>query len=290
MGKPRIAFCFSGQARTLDQTYPFIKSNIIDAAKEQGFDYDVFCAVEDDEDCYKVNLLNPTNVEKIKSTEVEQIIIDRFWKDQERLSNYTFMKRLPQNPNMLLWYLQQVYKFTKSIKMANNQNKEYDLVVRLRFDFYFFNKLNYKNIIEATRGKSIICNDTLFIRKFTIITDFFFVWNQKTMTILSEIFDNFLIGFKWWEHNRIIYNIFNSIRRLIFYFNKTVIKKWIIPVTPIWFMESRFNTIFTPEYHCYKYLCNNGVRIIKEYFSLVLLRKNIENSRVSLNKKTKYEI
>jgi hypothetical protein len=33
--KPRIAFCFSGQARTLDQTYLFFQKNLFEAAKEQ---------------------------------------------------------------------------------------------------------------------------------------------------------------------------------------------------------------------------------------------------------------
>ena len=72
--RPRIAFCFSWQARTLDQTYLFFQKNLFDAAKEQWFDYDVFCAVEDDEDADKVKLLNPTKIEKIKSGDVEKII------------------------------------------------------------------------------------------------------------------------------------------------------------------------------------------------------------------------
>ena len=76
--KPRIAFCFSWQARTLDQTYLFFQKNLFDAAKEQWFDYDVFCAVEDDEDVDKVNLLNPTKVEKIKSNDIERIILNKY--------------------------------------------------------------------------------------------------------------------------------------------------------------------------------------------------------------------
>ena len=75
--KPRIAFCFSWQARTLDQTYLFFQRNLFDAAKEQWFDYDIFCAVEDDEDVKKVDLLNPTKVEKIKSSKVRKIIDEK---------------------------------------------------------------------------------------------------------------------------------------------------------------------------------------------------------------------
>jgi hypothetical protein len=72
--KPRIAFCFSGQARTFDITYPYFKKNLFDAATEQGFEYDIFCAVEDDQDAQKIFIMNPQSYILIKSEEVERII------------------------------------------------------------------------------------------------------------------------------------------------------------------------------------------------------------------------
>ena len=133
--KWRIAFCFAWQARTLDQTYLFFQKNLFDAAKEQWFDYDVFCAVEDDEDVDKVRLLNPTIVEKIKSDDVAIMINKRYWK----LIN----EDLPWNVLLdfdVVRFLQQVYKVGKTIGLASD---DFCLVFKLRFDSFFFNKIKF---------------------------------------------------------------------------------------------------------------------------------------------------
>ncbi len=63
----KVAFCFSGQARSLDLCYPYIQKNLLDPLGENKKDYDIFCCVEDDKDTHKVNLLNPTKVLKVKT-------------------------------------------------------------------------------------------------------------------------------------------------------------------------------------------------------------------------------
>ena len=72
MRKKKVAFCFSGQARTLDLCYPYIKKNLFDPLGENGKDYDVFCCVEDDEDARKVSLLKPARVLKITSKNFDE--------------------------------------------------------------------------------------------------------------------------------------------------------------------------------------------------------------------------
>lgn len=54
--------------------------------------FDVFCAVEDDDDLNKVKLLNPTKIEKIKSSEVERIINEKHWNFIKNwLKNYWYV-------------------------------------------------------------------------------------------------------------------------------------------------------------------------------------------------------
>ena len=181
--KPRIAFCFSWQARTLDQTYLFFQRNLIDAAKEQWFDYDVFCAVEDDEDVDKVNYLHPTKVEKIKSREVRKIIDEKYG-DFIKTAFKTRYKWAFYSYESVVNALQQLFKKQISVNMVNSET--YDIIVMLRFDILFINKWNFKNIMEELRDSNcVICNSQpkdwiwwLLYADTLIIQDFFFIWSQ----------------------------------------------------------------------------------------------------------------
>ncbi len=203
--KPRIAFCFSWQARTLAQTYQLFQKNLFEAAEEQWFDYDVFCAVEDDEDVDKVNLLNPTKIEKIKSNEVKEIIEEKwgYFIKYEYAEKYGYCWR-----GSSINVLQQFYKICQSIKLKNQYKSEknisYDIVFKLRFDTPFARKLNFNNILKALQWKDkiVLCNRNKMLRsaKFIIkIEDFYFIMNDETSNILWDIFENWNICFKWCE-------------------------------------------------------------------------------------------
>jgi hypothetical protein len=291
--KPRIAFCFSWQARTLDQTYLFFQRNLFDAAKEQWFDYDIFCAVEDDEDVDKVNLLNPTKIEKIKSSEVEKIIETKYG-EFIRTAFRTKYKRAYYTYEKVVNYLQQIFKVSSSIKLCGNCER-YVLIVRLRFDTIFINKLNFKSIVKNLKNRSIICNnqeDSSIFWKVCHSTyeiqDFFFIWDSKSMKILWDIFENFEQCFMWHEVKPLfkpIYYISNWIWQFLLFVNNNT--KFHILSLP---KEFGAYMIFIPEKAYYEYFLWQNINVIKENISLILIRKFVKTSYIRLEDKTKYEL
>ena len=81
--KPRIAFCFSGQSRLFGATLPYFQKFFFDSAHSQGFDYDIFAAVEDDADLPFVEKhITLAAIEKISSTNVSKLIEESYGKYQ----------------------------------------------------------------------------------------------------------------------------------------------------------------------------------------------------------------
>ncbi len=297
--KPRIAFCFSWQARTLDQTYLFFQRNLFDAAKEQQFDYDVFCAVEDDEDVDKVKLLNPTKVEKIKSSEVEKIIekkhgefIRTVFRTKYKWAYYTY--------EWIVNYLQQLYKVSKSIMLCNDF-EQYDIIVRLRFDTIFINQFNFTRIFkDLNMWNTIICNNIdlniigikgvlwKLLKPTWQIQDFFFFGDKKSMKTLSNIFDNFQECFKWFEVKKIfkpIYYLTNWLAKFVLWVNNN--SKFHIWSVPLQFWAY---TIFVPEKAYFWYFKNHNIQVLKNRISIIILRKDITHSLINLLDKTEYEL
>lgn len=294
--KPRIAFCFSWQARTLDQTYIFFKKNLFDAAKEQGFDYDVFCAVEDDEDVDKVNLLKPTKVEKIKSNDVEKIIINQHKTFMYEALNKKYCFIVQKNFKN---FLQQLYKVWMSIMIKEDYQKDkkvnYSLVIRVRFDWPLFNKINFMKVLSEISDDSIICIEpkiTYPYWRIFHISDCFFIGTDKSIQCLSNIFYQIEKCFYWHEISQPLYifkYIFSNIKNWI---NRVNEYQKIIhfPLFFIWLAETYFYTVFTSEL-CYEtYFNNNNIRIDKYKFSNILFRKDPESTQIHLFKKNKYEL
>lgn len=297
--KPKIAFCFSWQARTLDQTYLFFQKNLFDAAKEQGFDYDVFCAVEDDEDLNKVNLLNPTKIEKIKSSEVENFIEKKHSKFiKEDLNNYWYVwKKWCKN------FLQQMYKISQSIKLKINYEKEnnisYDIVFKLRFDCPFPRKLNFHEIYKNIHSKHVVlCNKQRMIPSLILTTkieDMYFILDNESSNILWDIFDNWTLCFKWHEiKNLKIANIFEKIDR---FFSK---KYRCVPFSLISLhLYTLFYTPFHAERQFLSYFQYNNIIVNKKtYITIWIIRDDKKykkwdfrtHSKRRMFKKWKYEI
>jgi len=304
--KPRIAFCFSWQARTLDQTYLFFQKNLYDAAKEQWFDYDVFCAVEDDEDVDKVNLLNPTKVEKIKSSDVEKIIYEKYWKNlsENILGNdYFFSPKAWHSQSQDLYsYLQQLYKLWKSIELEKcfryENNIKYEIVFRLRYDCPFLRKLNFKKIAEDVKKWILICNTSCYKswlldcrkdrRK---IIDFFFMWNSEEFDLIENIFYQINGGLKWNEirHKRILHFI-NCVENFIIKFNRNVLWFRLIPVLPITLIWNLFYKKLTPEMIYYCYFINKGLTVHIENFSFFFLKRELKDCVFKVEESNIYEI
>lgn len=303
INKPRIAFCFSWQARTLDQTYLFFQRNLFDAAKEQWFDYDIFCAVEDNEDVDKVKLLNPTKVEKIKSSEVEKIIENKYW---------DFIKLEYKNKYWFFWnkwcinLLQQFYKISRSILIMQWYQEEhgliYNLVFKLRFDTPFARKLNFNTIINTiTDNKDVIlCNKNKLIpslRFITKIEDFYFITSNENSRILWNIFNNRKECFIWHE---IKYKRLNKLFEKLDSFFCPSYSLWgSILSSPINYIYSLFFIPFCPEREWINYIIYNWCKIdTKNYITIWLIKderkyKKLDfrsHSKKRMFKKWKYEL
>ena len=283
--KPRIAFCFSWQARTLDQTYIFFQKNLFDAAKEQWFDYDIFCAVEDDEDVDKVKLLNPTKVEKIKSSEVEKIISSKYKEFIEEKINKDYFWHQTSNDTVIN-ALQQFYKIKKSIVLI--WDTAYDIVIRLRFDSLYLRKFNFLNIKSVLQNNNtIICNKIDYLNRSSkiffwsnsrYIEDFHFIGNSKSIAYLKNIFDDFKFAFEWFEMN-----FLKKIPHFIWLKNTgskipLLRKFWNFQYIILKFCTQRF----IPESVIYLYLKKKNVNLILDHIPIIILKNDIEKSIISL--------
>jgi hypothetical protein len=144
------AICFFGQARTLNLCYPYIKKNLLDPLGKNGKDYDIFCCVEDDEDGYKINLLNPTKILKIKSENTEKILR----KDinfLERQNYKKFISRIDsRTPHPIRNLLQLLYKkklcYNLLEEHISEKKIEYKYFIRTRFDLLLIDKIDLSKI------------------------------------------------------------------------------------------------------------------------------------------------
>lgn len=295
----KIAFCFSWQARTLDQTYLFFQRNLFDAAKEQWFDYDVFCAVEDDEDADKVKLLNPTRVKKIKSSDVDKLIKEKYWKflDENYLKKYMFATKSGRTTHDYIYsILQQFYKISESIWIEKYYREEkklrYEIVVRLRYDCVLLRKLNYKEILKTVRKWILICNESYFknsLFDYRIINDFYFIWNSTNFDTIWKIFYDFEELLKWKElkHKKIIQFI-DGCKNTITKINN-MLWTWVIPVLPITFIWYLFYKKISAESLYYKFFIKEWISVCLEKFSFFLLKSNFCDSIFSVEKPNVYE-
>ena len=272
--KPRIAFCFSWQARTLDQTYLFFQKNLFDAAKEQWFDYDVFCVVEDDEDADKVNLLNPVKVEKIKSSDVEKKMSFKIDNDKNfKYIDCDYTRFLP-------WAVQQQrYKIERSFIIKDNYKKDksisYDIVFRLRYDAYFINKLDLRNIYSVIKKWKIICNKVWkFPNNFWSICDFYFICGDgESSSLINNLFD------RYWKISRELISLkflfVTIVAILILLVLKVDFKLHFLPDKILKNLKNKYMFwTFVPEITLYKSFLLKNMKVLKTSIKIWLLRKN----------------
>lgn len=297
--KPRIAFCFSWQARTLDQTYQLFQKNLFDAAKEQWFEYDIFCAVENDVDLDKVNLLNPTKIEKIRSSEVEKVIEKKYGEFiKNDLKNYWYVWK-----DWCAKFLQQMYKISQSMKLKINfeveNNVVYDIVFKLRFDCPFPRKLNFKEIYNDIHGKRVVlCNRQRMIPTLILTTkieDMYFILDNESSNILWNIFEDWDLCFKWHEIKNLKFaNAFEKI-------DKFLSKRYrCVPLSLICLhLYALFYTPFHIERQFLSYFQYNNLTVNKKvYITIWIIRDDKKykksdfrtHSKRWMFKKWKYEI
>ena len=188
----KVAFCFSGQARTLDLCYPYIKKNLLDPVGKNEKDYDVFCCAEDDADLKKITLLKPIKTKKVKSSEVDKII-----KDELRSLNKQNYKTsiFPESFrfNLRNTY-QQLYKINQSFELLERYMKEknitYKYFIRIRFDFLPLDILRLKDF-ETKEDEVIVPSFKGVNLKNEFIDLFCITKNFDTFKSYCSLYQNF---------------------------------------------------------------------------------------------------
>ena len=293
MIKPKIAFCFSWQARTLDQTYPLLKKNLFDIAKKQWFNFDIFCAVEDDADAEKVQLLHPLKIEKIKSNDVAKLIQKKYPHLNLLYQNYYILYQHETTllQKSLINYLQQYYKVQRAIELKSRvestQGFKYVLVIRLRFDYWLSTCLDFKKILKTLGEKTILCQQLTY-RRFTLcpIADFFFLGNSQTMDIFGKHFDRLMDSFTghhvisqfrpllWWLRllDLLNYKLNN------FFATNNLLRILAIIITKYFFH------CYCAEMIIYDYLKYHHIKILRDTFSFRIIRRNWNDMVFSFKK------
>jgi len=285
--KPRIAFCFSWQARTFDITYTYFKKNLFDAAIEQWFEYDIFCAVEDDSDMEKIYQMNPTVIEKIESKKVVWVI-EKYYQDfiSNSLSRSVFFVE-NLSWTMFLNYLQQLYKISRSNTVKNEYAKKnnilYDVVIRVRFDLLFLDSIDFLDIKQSIEKneKSIVLS---LPKDTTNIYDVFAFWWNESMEIYSNMFFQVASLFVIQEKRRVHARIYLLLIYLIQFFGKRahkitvrgILMSFLSIVTS--FFRDSWLYILDAEHALLKSLHTNNIHIIPRQIPFILLKENPWNN------------
>jgi len=300
MNKKRIAFCFSWQARTLDFTYQYFETKVFKPAKEQWFEYDIFCAVEDDKDYWKVEkFLKPIKIKKIKSPEIAKDIEKKYWKfiriNQGKKFFYYNSVRYP-----IVNWLQQWYKIYESNKLKLEYEKEqwfeYDIVVRLRFDTVFINKLNFNKILEDIKNWIVLNKEEWWLN---VLSDYFAFWSSNNMNNYSNLYYNFK-EILWRKDNikftqRLILLFYLSILNILFLIQKYVnqyIKNKIeqlILIIVILFIDKKITYVFIHERYMYENIKYYNINILFSSISYTICRWRLNFYWNKIHDITKYE-
>ena len=303
MVNKKYAVCFSGQARSFDKCYPYIKKNVLDVLGKQGEDYDIYACVEDDGDAHKVEeLMKP---DKIKYTSAS---LTEFSDELEKF-NYTYFISWPLTGsfNFENLVLSQLYKLKELYHMLSFSRIKYEKVVRLRFDYIPLNPLKLKNL----KGKFIVHpSPALLIEgikkpiKSRFFSDVFGIMDMETFRdyalSIDRINENFCekkIKFdKWTDYLFIKTHKYLDLlfRFIIFKIFKKIIKNRKITkdlkrilyhilfssmsITPVlnYMHGKKENYCFDPETIIYLSMVNNNpkLKLVSEPIDFILLKDN----------------
>ena len=229
-----IALCISGFARKMDQSYPYLKKYILDE-----LDPDVFYFGYHDEKDTKENILETykpvSHVIREYNNEMEKEILSAYKCSHPRAIFSGELLRHQTKHSSAIPLLSQFYNVMKcnELKQEKEQqeNFEYDAVIRVRSDYFFFRPIN--NDLEF--AKNYVCS-TDHWDWLNGYTDSFAFGNSEDMDTYSSFFNYFAEyvlddGVK-----------FHPETMLKHHFAKQNIERKIVPPCWWWNLED-FNTI-----------------------------------------------
>ena len=194
----KIAFLFAGQYRPIPKD--LIRYSIQNLTK--GIDYNIFCYSWDEPG---ESLDHREDIPKIKSdndsySQIASIFSEFNLKEIYTESYDNFLINLPKNHKKILnsksyhkgtiFALPQIYTLSKCYNLLDNDENEYDLIFRCRFDSIYLHPLKIYPL-KKFLNSSILYNLN-FGRAYypNRIYDIFFGGSKKSMSFLDQIWDN----------------------------------------------------------------------------------------------------
>lgn len=186
----RVALCLSGMPRNIENSYKWLKESILDILDFNNIDWDIVCSIWGDQNSNEVKLFQNIFEPSIIEWEDWNNDIADFlgW---QKFKNHKF--EIDPRVNCLGQFYK-IYKcndFRKYYEGLNNI--KFDIVVRLRTELRFNNKLDIKELEIATRNKNII-----FLRRgpnpqhLNWTKDNFAFGSPEAMDIYSNCFNELL--------------------------------------------------------------------------------------------------
>lgn len=195
----RVAICFSGQPRYLEETLNNFKEKFLEPNKKHQVDIFAHFWWEDNyvgdvisrgsNVCYTKNMrdyfikeYNPINIECSPYMKVD------FPQDYEKKQH---CKNMPYKDVQLCYYngKSMFYSIKKSLQLAfehaNKENKEYDLYIRVRSDVIYDNHLNFENFIDDY----LYVIDGRHAGADRLLSDTFAMGNRENIEKYSKIYD-----------------------------------------------------------------------------------------------------
>ena len=202
----KIALCFSGQPRDIDIIYPFIKQSMLD-----GNDVDIFAHTWWDPDNLSHNSVIPDRIHKTFSADAidriktlyqpKRMMVEKpkVWKRKYEVTE----KQLDEGPGWARdvegglevgkeYLCNMTNSMFYSIMMSNllkeqysvDNNIEYDLVVRCRFDFSPHATINFNTI--TLKEDEILCHSTGL--PYGMPHDWFAIGTTESMNAYSGVY------------------------------------------------------------------------------------------------------
>lgn len=188
----KVAVIITGYLPYLEETYP----NILDRILSKFQEYDIFISTWD---------LNKTNLKTLKQLYNPVVIDNENFKSHTKytfINNFKYLQSIPNHTSIgssphsiAMWY-----KIGRALNIVQEysyeNNVEYDLIVRLRTDFFYQNSLTEKEINDCLDGLISIgvhCGDNIGLEGNGHAGDNFFIFKSKYLDFFK------LLYFKFYE-------------------------------------------------------------------------------------------
>jgi len=230
----KVALCFWGLTRSLKYTHTSIQTNILDALKDAGIDYEIFMHTYKFESPYQNPRAGETNLsldfEEYKLLQPDHIMVEDQDEIKKKINIYKYRSKPdPYDTDYICIdnIICALYSKMQLGNMVQQSGKTFDYVVYLRPDVRFLNKFDVQYLSWATNNTICIPNFALFPK----FNDRFCITNNATYKIVGNMFHQLL---EYSKHNVIHSEPFQ-------HYTLTVFHQFYIRYIPVHFNRVRVN-------------------------------------------------